>query len=233
MKKYALCLLLIAAASAAYPQAHEVLMRDEFDSLANWKPVYFPKIARHSSYTIVKGDPGHLLKTESNASASAIVYKDPYIVYDYPRLKWRWKVDNVYKKANPRTKQGDDYPIRVYVLFKYDPEHASVFQRITYDVAKLLYGEYPPDSGLNYVWASQPEKVKMFPSPYTDRLQMIVLEAGLKDRAWADEDVNVLADYQKAFGKKPPAMATLGIMNDSDNTGQSSVSFVKYIEIYK
>jgi Ca2+-binding EF-hand superfamily protein len=38
-------------------------------------------------------------------------------------------------------------------------------------------------------------------------------------------------DYQKAFGSKPPSRARIAIMNDSDNTGESSISFMEYLEV--
>ena len=218
---------------SAYAQDRGVFFREDFNDLHNWRPIYFPKIQRHSTYTILSDDSDHCLKTESNDSASAIVCKLTYNVYQYPLLKWRWKVDNVYKKGNATTKAGDDYPLRIYVLFKYDPDKASIAQRILYEAAKLIYGEYPADSSLNYVWANKPEKEAILPSPVTNRVEMVMLEEGLNVGKWVDEDVNVLKDYKRAFGHGPPSVATIGIMNDSDNTGESSTSYLKYIEIYR
>ena len=42
-----------------------------------------------------------------------------------------------------------------------------------------------------------------------------------------------LEDYRRAFGEDPPAEASLAIMNDSDDTGQSAVSFVEFIEVFR
>jgi hypothetical protein len=47
-----------------------------------------------------------------------------------------------------------------------------------------------------------------------------------------DEEIDILTDYQRAFGTKPPARARIAIMNDSDNTGESSVSWMDHIEVY-
>ncbi len=38
---------------------------------------------------------------------------------------------------------------------------------------------------------------------------------------------------RKAFGKEPPSKAGIGIMNDSDDTGESSVSYIELIEIFR
>lgn len=48
---------------------------------------------------------------------------------------------------------------------------------------------------------------------------------------WREEEVNIVEDYERAFNQKPPETAELAIMNDSDNTGESSVSSIDWIEI--
>ncbi len=211
-----------------------VLLREEFNDLANWRPVTFPKIKEHSQYTIEDQGREKVLRAESRASASAIVYRNPFNVYDYPRLRWKWKVENVYEKGNARTKDGDDYPLRIYVLFEYDPEKAGTYDRAKYGLAKALYGEYPPHSALNYIWTSREDESGIITNPYASNTKMLVLRKGKKGLGrWVVEDRNVLDDYRRAFGTDPPAMATLGIMNDSDNTKEASVSYAGFIEVYR
>ncbi len=227
-------LMAVFPVNSARTEEKQILLREDFTTLDNWKPLYFPKIKKHSSYTIEKDGDRHYLKAESNASASAIVYKESFSVHDYPKAKWRWKVDNIYVKGDPRRKEGDDYSIRVYVMFEYDPEKAGFGERIKYSLAKSMYGEYPPHSSLSYVWANREDPETIMTSPYTDKAKMVLLEKGQnKVGTWEDEEVNILEDYQKAFGTKPPARARIAVMNDSDNTGESSVSYVEYIEIFK
>ena len=223
--------LLLPALAAAQSG---VLLREEFNDLAQWRPVTFPKIKEHTQYSVEYQGRESVLRAESRASASAIVYRSPFSVYDYPRLHWKWKVENVYDKGNARTKEGDDYPLRIYVLFEYDPEKAGTYDKAKYGLAKAFYGEYPPHSALNYVWASREDEGGIITSTYTSNAKMIVLQKGKKNLArWIVEERNILDDYRKAFGSDPPAMATLGIMNDSDNTKEASVSYVGFIEVYK
>ncbi len=207
--------------------------KESFDNLDNWKPLTFPKIKAHSEYsTVTDNSGGSVLRAESRASASGIIHKREFDITQFPIVSWRWKVDNVYIKADGETKDGDDYPIRIYVVFKYDPSRAGVWERAKYASAKLIYGEYPPESSLNYVWASQEGGEKRFPNPFTDKAHMIVLRAGKSQvGTWQEERVNVLEDYRKAFGKEPPKEASIAIMNDSDNTGGASVSYIDFIGI--
>ncbi len=221
-------------AQAARAQEKAVLFHEDFATLDNWKPFTFPKIKKHTVYTIQIEGASHFLKAESNASASAIVYKDPFNVYDYPRVKWRWKVNNVYEKGEARTKTGDDYPLRVYVMFEYDPGKAATFEKLKYAIAKKMYGEYPPQSSLSYVWASREEGDLFIVSPYTDKALMVILQQGARNVGiWQDQEINVVDDYQKAFGVKPPMRARIAIMNDSDNTGERSISFMEYLEVFR
>lgn len=227
-----LVLVLFIPRASALEQS--VLFHEDFATLDNWKQLFFPKIKRHTVYTIQRDGERHYLKAESNASASAMVYKDSFSVVDYPRVKWRWKVNNIYVKGDARTKSGDDYPLRVYVMFEYDPDQAGTFEKMKYGIAKKLYGEYPPQSSLSYVWASKEETKSVIVSPYTDRAMTILLQMGAKNvGTWQDQQINIVDDYMKAFGRKPPGRAWIAIMNDSDNTGEHSISFVEYLEVFR
>ena len=119
-------------------------------------------------------------------------------------------------------------------MFEYDPERVGFLDRITYATAKLLYGQYPPYSSLNYIWANREHKEGVIRSAYTERSRMIPLQRGPENLGtWQIEDVMILEDYRKAFGTDPPSIARIAIMNDSDDTGEQSVSYIDYIEIYR
>jgi hypothetical protein len=229
-----LTFLIVLVATLSLGDSRQAIFREEFRDLSGWEPLTFPKISKHSTYTIVTENGHSILKTVSRSSASAIIYRRTFNVSEYPHMRWRWKVDNVYKKGDIREKSGDDYPIRIYVTFQYDPERASVGERLEYGIAKALYGKYPPHSTLNYVWTGQEIAERIITSPYTDRAKIIILEnGGSRIGTWVEETVNILDDYRAAFGKDPPQTAGIAIMNDSDNTGEAAVSYVDYIEVFK
>jgi len=208
-------------------------MRESFDSLAAWEPLTFPKIEKQSQYQVVEMDGDRVLKANADASASGLVRKESFNPYDTPILRFRWRAENVLEKGNAMRKDGDDYPIRIYVFFPYDPDQADWRMRAKYGLAKRIFGEYPPHSGLNYIWANRRHEKRILESPYTDRSRMIILQAG-KDRlgAWIKEEVNILEDYREAFGEdSPPQEAQLAIMSDADNTGGKAVAYVDWIEL--
>lgn len=229
-------LLIIAAillmSCPLHAQMLEQGFREDFETLASWKPLTFPKIPRHSVYHIEKEGAKSILAAEANASASGILYTRSFNIYKTPVIKWRWKVSNTYLAGDEKKKSGDDYPLRIYVVFKYDPEKAGVFEKAQYAAAKLIYGEYPPHSSLNYIWANKKYPERIIPNTYTAKAQMILLQKGPERKGqWIEERVNALADYRKAFGADPPLEASIAIMADADNTGEKSTGYVDYIEV--
>lgn len=210
------------------------LVRETFDDLDSWEPLELPKIDTESRYSIERKDGKAYLRAESRDSASGLVWKQRFNAHVYPRLRWRWKVNNVYEKGDAREKSGDDYPLRIYVMFEYDPSKLSLVERIRYQSAKLATGEFPPHAVVHYMWANRAHDEDVIPNAYTSRCRMIPLQAGAERAGmWIEQEVDILADYRKAFGGKPPKIATLAIMNDSDDTGESSVSFLDDLEVFR
>jgi hypothetical protein len=222
------------SAKPAYPGERQILFKENFDNLENWRPLIFPKIKKLTSYTIETNANEAYLRAESNASASGIIYKNEFSVYEYSRVTWQWKIEHVYKRGDAKTKAGDDYPIRIYIVFKYDPEKAGFFENLKYKSYKLIYGEYPPHSSLNYIWANKGYREKIITNAYTERSKLILLQTGASNAGkWVTEEVDILNDYEKAFGNPPPPKAGIAIMNDSDNTAEAAASYVNFIEVYR
>ncbi|MCF8055990.1 MAG: DUF3047 domain-containing protein [Desulfocapsa sp.] len=213
-------------------QAEEVFLDEQFATLEHWEPFYFPKIEAHSSYDTTTHDGASCLIAASRNSASALLLNEKFNVYEFPNIGWRWKVANVYKKGDNSKKEGDDAPIRLYVMFEYSPDSAPLWKKIKYEVIKLFYGQYPPHSSLNYIWASKKQPLPIIPNPYTSLAMIIPVSSGRESVGnWLKYERNILTDYRAAFGEDPPAMATIGIMSDSDNTGESATAYIDYIRI--
>ncbi|MFH2218340.1 MAG: DUF3047 domain-containing protein [Pseudomonadota bacterium] len=193
---------------------------------SGWEPLTFKKIKKHTAYSLAKDDGVVVVKAESRSSASGLIRKIRIDPKEYPLVAWRWKVTRIYTAGDVSKKEGDDYPARIYIAFEYDPAGLSFLEKAKYGAIKLFYGEYPPVGALTYIWESKAPKGAMVPNPYTDRVVMIVVESG-KSRlnTWISEERNILEDYRKAFGKDPSAISGVAIMTDTDNTGESAVSY--------
>lgn len=226
---------LCAPPPAESDDGRTVFMREEFDSLGQWKPLKFRKISNMSTYTLERiNEKESCLRAQSSNSASGMVWKGEFDVYEHPGIQWRWKISNTYEKGDAATKGGDDYPMRIYVMFKYDPADPQVKRKFNYGLARLLYGEYPPYTSLIYIWANRQHQKRYIPNPYTSEAMMVPLRSGSGLAGqWLVENVNILDDYRAAFGTDPPRKASLAFMNDSDNTGESSESWIDWIQIFR
>jgi hypothetical protein len=233
LKNVALTLALLAVPSLICAQLGPVIEVGEFsgagvgDNLpAGWKPLPFKKIEKHTHYSLVTDDGTTVVKAVSEASASGLIREVQIDPQEYPIVRWRWKVSNILKKGNVYRKDGDDYPARLYITFKYDPRKLSFSERLKYQAAKLWYGEYPPLAAINYIWESHAAIGTMVSNPYTDRVMMIVVESGAeKLNQWVSEERDIYEDYKRAFGEEPPLISGVALMTDTDNTGESATAY--------
>ena len=191
-----------------------------------WKPLTFPKIPQHTTYSLVRDGDRVAVKATSQASSSGYTKEILIDPKEYPIIQWQWKVSNVLKAGDVATKDGDDYPARIYVTFQYDSAKVSLFGKAKYEAAKLIYGRYPPLGALNYIWESRAPVGTAVPNPYTEQVHMIVVESGpTKLNTWLTEERNVYEDYKRAFGEEPPMISGIAIMTDTDNTGESAEAY--------
>ncbi len=208
------------------------VIHEDFRSLSSWEPLTFSHIGNHTKYRIRKEKGLSYLTSFSENSASALLHRKEFSVLRYPVIRWRWRISNILRKGDLTKKSGDDFPMRVYILFKYDPEKSPLSRRIKYSAAKLVYGKYPPHSTLIYVWSNRSHRKSIAVSPYGDNVRLVIKESGVKNTGrWIAEKANIPEDYRRAFGQDPPETGGLGIMSDTDNTGESCRADIDYIRV--
>ena len=160
----------------------------------------------HTEYRLVADAGQKVLQAKSQDSASGLILETDYDPQQYPILSWRWKIDKTIAKGDSRTKAGDDYAARIYVVFP--------------------HWFFPKTKTLNYIWANQLPKNASQLSVYTSNDMMIAVESG-SDKAgeWLSVQRNLVEDYRRAFGEEPPSVGAIAIMTDTDNTGETAVAW--------
>lgn len=212
----------LAFAPAADPSAPPV----------GWEPLAFRRVPRPTRYALRREGEGWVLRAESEAGASALyrpVSLDPAV---YRVLAWRWRVENLVRGSDPRRREGDDYPARVYVAFRFEPARATLWERAQYGAYRLLYGRYPPRVALNYVWTTTLPESTALDNAYTDRAKIVVVRSGpaLVGR-WVSEARDVYEDYRRLVGGEPPPIEGVALMTDTDDTGERAVADYADIEL--
>lgn len=182
--------------------AAEPVLIDDFSNgiSAGWEPKIFKG---ETSYRVGARDNVPCLEAAANNSASGMFYKIDFDPEEYPVLSWSWQVDNILSKGDARTKAGDDYAARVYVVFP-----ALFFWNTR---------------ALNYIWANRLGKGSAIKSSYTGNAVMIAVDSGNKNLGtWQHYRMNIREDFIKHFGYQPPRAGAVAIMTDTDNTGESA-----------
>ncbi|MDA0738616.1 MAG: DUF3047 domain-containing protein [Nitrospirae bacterium] len=191
-----------------------------------WEPLNFDKIPKHTSYQLVKDHETVVVKATSKQSSSGLTRKITINPKEFPVVQWRWKVDNILQAGDVTKKEGDDYPARLYITFEYDSRKVGFFEKARFELVKLAYGQYPPTGAINYIWESHSPIGTIVPNPYTDYVQMIVIQSGTQRVGeWVIEERNVYEDYKKAFGEEPTNISGVAIMTDTDNTKESATAY--------
>jgi hypothetical protein len=192
----------------------------------DWKPLTFDNIEKHTEYTLVQDEGIAVVKAQAKASGSGLVRTIRIDLKQYPIIRWRWKIANVLKKADITRKQGDDVPARMLIFFEYDPAKASFSDKAKYGLARILYGAYPPHSGISYIWESGLPIGTVLANPYAEQVKMIVVESGgAKLNQWLEEERNLYADYLSNFGAEPPPTLSVAIMTDTDVTKETATAY--------
>ncbi|MFN0040964.1 MAG: DUF3047 domain-containing protein [Burkholderiales bacterium] len=193
---------------------------------APWHFTTVPKVKKHTRYSLVEDAGVTVLRAEAHASMATLTHAlqiDPHVL---PVITWRWKIGSLLEKSDPTSKDKDDFPARVYVLFDYDIRKLSFGTRTKIRMARALYGADIPLAALCYVWDARLARDTSMWNAYTDRVRVIVAESGAANVGrWVEVRRNVLEDFRAAFGEDPPPISGVAIATDTDNTGESVVAW--------
>ena len=177
----------------------EIWQEKEFDGETDYQPVVIDGIVA--------------LKAHSMSSASGLYREQRIDLHETPFLNWSWRVDQRLTGLDERTKPGDDYAARVYVVID----------------GGLRFWK---TRALNYVWSSSmaPESTwdNAFAGP---NVRMMALRNNSNATAqWLTEKRNILADLKHQFGDQIRYIDAIAIMTDTDNSKGEAISY--YSDMY-
>jgi hypothetical protein len=134
-------------------------------------------------------------------------------LYSYPYLSWDWRVRIIPAGGNENPGKKNDSAAAIYVVFQ---------------TGKVPFAgwQYQPANWIKYVWSSTlpvgtviSRKIEKFGMDLYEG-KYIVVASGKKDLGkWITFKRNVIADYERNFGKKPVYKKVfIGILTDSNST---------------
>jgi hypothetical protein len=206
-RRYAVPLAIVFSIALAIPagSAAGPILIDDFASGLSSK--WEKKIFKGETIYVPVIDEGRpALKAESRSSASALIYRVSLDLKTYPRLSWSWKIARTIRIGDERTRGGDDYAARVYVVYP-----------------SVLFWK---TRAMNYIWANRLPRGAFLPNAYTSNAVMVAVESGNGNAGrWMDEERDLVEDFRRAFGEDPPKIGAVAIMTDTDDTGEEAVAW--------
>lgn len=184
-----MAILIVLAASLAAQESHDSVV-------PGWEEVVF---AGKTRYRMADG----CIRADARDSASGLVRKREIDLTRTPIMSWSWRADDLpepTRKAHEKTREGDDFPARVYVIHK----------------ALLPWNSL----GINYVWSRTQSENSHWPNPFTGNAMMVAVQSGPGGVGdWHDFSRNVREDFKQFFGLELERVHAVAIMTDTDNAG--------------
>ena len=179
----------------------------EFKSLKVGK-----KYKGETTWTLGSNQNGNFIKAEAEGKGSGLGKEVLINLLKTPFINITWKVEKDLSGIVENSKKGHDYAARVFVIKKTGSTALS-------------------NRAVNYVFSSNNEVGKNWPSPYTKKSIDYVLSS-TKDNlnTWVTVKANVKKDFMRLLGIDVSDISGVAIMTDTDNSKLKAISY--YQDIY-
>ena len=179
------------------------------EGLAGWEERSFKG---NTLYSLVALDGRRVVHAVSEGAASGMFREMRIDLDKNPWLNWSWRVEKLLPGRDERSRGGDDYPARIYVVFS----------------GGLFFWK---TRALNYVWSGSQAPGTTWPNAYTGNAVMLSVETGAKNLGgWMSYRRNIKEDARRYLGEDYRYVDAVAIMTDTDNGGGQASAY--YGDIY-
>ncbi len=162
-------------------------------------------------YSAGSNENGNFFKAVANNSASGLGKELKIDLSKTPFINITWKIEKDLGGIKEDTKKGHDFAARVFAVKKTGATPLS-------------------NRAINYVFSSNSEIGKSWPSPYTKKSIDNVLASTKENlNEWVTVKANVKDDFKKFHGLDINELDGLAIMSDTDNSKLKSVAYYQNI----
>ena len=170
------------------------------------------KYKGETTWTIGSNKNGNFIKAEAEGKGSGLGKEVLIDLSKTPFINITWKVEKDLSGIDENSKKGHDYAARVFVIKKTGSTALS-------------------NRAINYVFSSNNEVGRNWPSPYTKKSIDYVLSSTKNNlNTWVTVKANVKEDFMKLHGIEVSEISGVAIMTDTDNSKLKAISY--YQDIY-
>ena len=169
------------------------------------------KYKGETTWTLGSNENGNFIKAEAEGMGSGLGKEVLIDLSKTPIINITWKVEKDLSGILENSKKGHDYAARVFVIKKTGSTALS-------------------NRAINYVFSSNNDVGKNWPSPYTKKSIDYVLSSTKNDlNTWVTVKANVKEDFMELHGIEVLDISGVAIMTDTDNSKLKAVSFYQNI----
>ena len=170
------------------------------------------KVKGETTWSLGSNENGNFIKAEAQGKGSGLGKEIEIDLLKTPFINITWKVEKDLSGIVENSKKGHDYAARVFVIKKTGSTPLS-------------------NRAINYVFSSNNEVGKNWPSPYTKKSIDYVLSSTKKNlNTWVTVKANIKDDFMKLHGIEVSDISGVAIMTDTDNSKLKAISY--YQDIY-
>ena len=169
------------------------------------------KYKGETTWTLGSNQKGNFIKAEAEGKGSGLGKEVLIDLLKTPFINITWKVEKDLFGIVENSKNGHDYAARVFVIKKTGSTALS-------------------NRAINYVFSSNNEVGKNWPSPYTKKSIDYVLSS-TKDNlnTWVTVKANVKKDFMTLHSIEVLDISGVAIMTDTDNSKLKTISYYQNI----
>jgi hypothetical protein len=188
---------------------------------AGWEAITF----RWLSETQYAATDVNTLSVVAEGSSSVISRRLPEQAFDATRASWRWRVDEGVPATDLSRKGGDDRALAIYFAFAPERDRAGAAEGRASLRNLLLTGR---GKLLVYVWGGEGARGEILQNPYTPGSGVYIIQrpAETATGSWLSEEVDLHADYARAFGGEAGVLVGVAVASDSDDTRSRNVAAI-------
>jgi hypothetical protein len=177
-----------------------------------FKTLKVKKVKGETTWSLSSNENGNFIKAEAEGKGSGLGKEIKIDLSKTPFINITWKVEKDLSGIVENTKKGHDYAARVFVIKKTGSTPLS-------------------NRAINYVFSSNNDIGKNWPSPYTKKSIDYVLSSTKNNlNTWVTVKANVKKDFLVLHGIEVSDISGVAIMTDTDNSKLKTISY--YQDIY-
>ena len=176
-----------------------------------FKTLRVKKVKGETTWSLGSNENGNFIKAEAEGKGSGLGKEVTIDLLKTPFINITWKVEKDLSGIVENTKKGHDYAARVFVIKKTGSTPLS-------------------NRAINYVFSSNNDVGRNWPSPYTKKSIDYVLSSTKENlNTWVSVKANVKEDFKKLLGIDVSDISGVAIMTDTDNSKLKAISYYQSI----